>query len=421
MICFNALKAPKILENSTNTIEYSLSNEIYKVQIFLKAADLIAVCRNIPNENYFVKKNYLVALEESLPDSVTNIYFVIFKNGVFSGFVLGQVIHVNMYESLKGGSFFGKDAKNKGFKKWFTKRLDSYTLLIGNFLMTGEYGFYYNEKVISREEYYGLFNEIVELGKKHLAKIKIKIVFTLIKDMFSANNSVQQPLLEAKYTEGEVQPNMILDIQPSWKNFDDYLASMSSKYRVRVRRAIKKGKAIEKRELSTEEVLSYEPRMFELFQQVVSGSAFDLVHLDNRYFSALKKNLGDNFHVVGYFLEGELVGFFTYFMNEVGLEAHYLGYDNKHNHPCQMYLNMLYDLIQAGIYNQVPSIIFARTALEIKSSVGAEPHSMKVYMKHHNCFLNLFVKPVFEYINPVETWQQRHPFSKGEKPSVSKA
>lgn len=420
MICSQALKTPKQLGNTMDVIEYSLTNEIYKLQVFSSATEMASICRNIPAENFFVKESYLNALEASLPERVKNIYFVLFKNGDFCGIVVGQVIHGNMYESLKGGAFFGKDAKYKGFKKWFTKRLDGYYLLVGNFLMTGEYGFYYNDNILSRSAYFSLINEVVEIGRKHLKKQeKTKVAFTLVKEFFAQNNVVRTPLTTHKYTEGTVQPNMILNIRSDWKSFDDYLAAMSSKYRVRVRRAIKKGKSIEKRELTLDEVQQYETKMFNLFQQVVSGSTFDLVHLEEHYFTALKQKLQDDFKVIGYFIEGELVGFFTYFINEVNLEAHYLGYEYKLNHPTQMYLNMLYDLIKTGIYNQVSSIIFARTALEIKSSVGAEPHEMNVYMKHHNCILNYLVAPLFKYMNPVETWQQRHPFKdKKAKPAT---
>jgi hypothetical protein len=51
---------------------------------------------------------------------------------------------------------------------------------------------------------------------------------------------------------------------------------------------------------------------------------------------------------------------------------------------------MLYDMIAYSINKGYKKIIFARTALEIKSSVGAKPIEMYGLMKHSNYFINLF-------------------------------
>ena len=46
-----------------------------------------------------------------------------------------------------------------------------------------------------------------------------------------------------------------------------------------------------------------------------------------------------------------------------------------------LYLNMLYDMVAYSIKKQFKTIVFARTALEIKSSVGAKPVAMKGFIK----------------------------------------
>ena len=49
-----------------------------------------------------------------------------------------------------------------------------------------------------------------------------------------------------------------------------------------------------------------------------------------------------------------------------------------------MYLNMLFDMAFYGIENQFKKVVFARTAMEIKSSIGAKPYKMNIYLKHTN-------------------------------------
>ena len=75
-----------------------------------------------------------------------------------------------------------------------------------------------------------------------------------------------------------------------------------------------------------------------------------------------------------------------------------------------MYLNILYDIIKVGFEQECKSIVFARTALEIKSSVGAEPHEMYWYLRHRNKISNRFLSQIVDYLNPKDDWVQRKPF-----------
>jgi hypothetical protein len=57
-----------------------------------------------------------------------------------------------------------------------------------------------------------------------------------------------------------------------------------------------------------------------------------------------------------------------------------------------LYLNMLYDMTYS-INKGFKEIIFARTALEIKSSVGARP--IQMYIGHTNPVVNVFMPKYF--------------------------
>ena len=64
-----------------------------------------------------------------------------------------------------------------------------------------------------------------------------------------------------------------------------------------------------------------------------------------------------------------------------------------------------------GIQHQFKAVVFARTAMEIKSSIGAKPFDMYIYLKHTNNFIaNTILKLVVKYANPVRDWDERHPF-----------
>ena len=92
------------------------------------------------------------------------------------------------------------------------------------------------------------------------------------------------------------------------------------------------------------------------------------------------------------------------------MDTYFLGYDDNVQREKMLYLNMLYDMIGYSINKKYNRIIFARTALEIKSSVGAKAVDMFGLMKHNNPILNLLVAKTFKYFEPKLEWQERNPF-----------
>jgi hypothetical protein len=71
---------------------------------------------------------------------------------------------------------------------------------------------------------------------------------------------------------------------------------------------------------------------------------------------------------------------------------------------------MLYNMTEFGIEHQFKKIIFGRTALEIKSSIGAKPVMMSGFIKHQNKIINKYIDKFFTRLEPKVAWQQRHPF-----------
>lgn len=65
-----------------------------------------------------------------------------------------------------------------------------------------------------------------------------------------------------------------------------------------------------------------------------------------------------------------------------------------------LYLNMLYDMIAYSINKGFKEVVFARTALEIKSSVGAKPAEMFGFIQHSNSLINRKIDAIFDYLEP---------------------
>ena len=212
------------------------------------------------------------------------------------------------------------------------------------------------------------------------------------------------------YTQFSVQPTMSVNIDPLWKTTEDYVSAMKSKYRVRMRGARKKAFDIQKRILSASEVNSYEADISKLYRYVSDQAAFNLFILKDNYFYHLKNQLGDKMNVTGYFLDGKMVGFYTSIQTHDALDAHFLGYDHNYNGSHQLYLNMLYDLVEEGISLGVSHVDMSRTALEIKSSVGATPTDLHLYLKLSSKAVAKYTPKLLDFLTPKEEWKARNPF-----------
>jgi hypothetical protein len=369
--------------------------------------------------DFFLGLDYLHAVEQTPPADFSFAYLVITQpiTDKIVGFMACQIKYFDASKSLnynaETASIYEKLKINS--QKLVAKLTRFSTLIIGNLTLTGQHSFYFNDEEINDFELKKrLYTEGTSFLKKQLwDKYKIKISCVFVKDFYqdSPNYALMQAVKYQGYNEFQVEPNFVFDVKNDWKTKDNYLNALASKYRIRAKRAFKKlGNDVEKKEFFEERIIANKLKINELYEQVSKNSGFNLVDLNADYFLQMKINLGDNFRLFGYFLDQKLIGFYTTINNGEELEAHFLGYDAALNHEHQIYLNMLFDLINLGIEGNFKRIIFSRTAHEIKSSVGAEPVEMSLFMKHENLIMNRLLPTILRVLSPREVWTPRTPF-----------
>ncbi|MEM9820007.1 MAG: GNAT family N-acetyltransferase [Bacteroidota bacterium] len=389
----------------------ALSRENHTVYFFNSIKEVPADWDTIaPKNNLFLQKNYLQLLEEHPPKEMRFGYLLFYWQDQPIGLAIGQVQFFKADRSLnkeqqKTPGFFNTFARH--LKEMVASRVEFITLVCGNLLLTGEHGFHFSETV-DKVEAMNLLEEGLNFAQAEFEKQDIRASAILTKDAYHESRPQIRQLLERSFNEFTVQPSMIMDM--CWSSFDDYAASLSSKYRVRMKRAFKKAKCIEKRALSLTEIEANLPRLYDLYTEIAANSGFNLINLNEHYLVAFKRAFPERFQLYAYYLEGKLIAYYTTIHNGDEMEAHFLGYDHQYNHQHQVYLNILYDLTRNGIDLGVNRVVFARTALEIKSSIGAKPYEMYCYFRHRSHFSNKFVRPILDYLRPPEEWKERHPF-----------
>lgn len=206
-----------------------------------------------------------------------------------------------------------------------------------------------------------------------------------------------------------VQPTMWLPLSAEWRDFDDYLSGLRTKYRQRARSARKKGRRLVRRPLDVAGIERGAVVLNSLLEGVLDESDLALTHPDARLLSALKARLGEALTVTLLSVDEVPVGFTASILHNGVLDAWLVGLDARYNARHKVYQNALYDFIEAGIDANATAVHFGRTALEIKSAVGALPREVPVYVRHPWRPVHTVLGWVLPGL-PEVSWTPRHPW-----------
>ncbi|SEP79147.1 Acetyltransferase (GNAT) domain-containing protein [Flavobacterium urocaniciphilum] len=375
------------------------------IKIFTSVNQLPQTWDEVASINHFLQTPYLKVLEDSAPTNMECFFIGIFENEQLIGTSLAQYLDINKLES------FGErdNCFKTSIRNFIFRNFASHTLFLGNNMITGQNGYAFS-KQISFKDISTLMIQCADEIIAYFKKKGIKMHIISFKDFYDECSVEFKKYDFSHLYEFNTQPNMIFNLHPEWKTKEDYVASFTKKYRDQYKRAHKKFDGIQVKELTLEEVISNEERIYELYHYVAKNAPFNTFFLAKDHFSTFKKQCGETFRIFGYFLNDVLVGFHSILQNGTVLETYFLGYDEEIQKENMLYLNMLYNMTEFGIENNYKKIIFGRTALEIKSSIGAEPVLMSGFIYHSNAIVDKFLPKIFKKLEPDVEWKQRHPF-----------
>ena len=356
-------------------------------------------------EDEFLNTPYLIAQENALPENMDVFYIAIYQANELVGKAIVQRVRVKGKEVYRN--------KPSSMKEDLLNLLNINILCLGNLKLTGEHAYVCDENVDELEILSLLkeaLNEIRQISKKE----KLPIQLMGIKDFYQ-DSKVRVEKIFKEYQAFTVQPNMVFEFRKEWKSFDDYLDAMRTKYRTRAKRAFKKSEGIVYRELNLEDISERKNSIYQLYLNVLNNAEFSLYQLPENYFVEMKKEMPNKFKLFGGFKQDSLVSFYSIIENNEQLEAGFLGYDAELQKENQLYLNLLYQMIAYGIDFGFDRLDLSRTAMEIKSSVGAEAIETYGLLKHTNPWMNKVLKSIFSKFYQPEEWIQRQPFKEYDK------
>jgi predicted N-acyltransferase len=381
-------------------LKTTLSHRIYSsVTQFPENWEELAV------DNIFLTKEYLEILEKSAPVNMSCHFIGIFNNSELVGIAVSQFLDLNQLDS------FGDRDKciKSSIRNIVFKNFCSHVLLLGNNMLTGQNSWAFSTKIEVKILQNEVLNAMETLKEQFKASGK-KVHVSSIKDFETEEIETFHPAIKKDYFQFSTQPNMVFTILENWKKEQDYIAALSKKYRDQYKRARKKADGIEKRKLGLQEIIALEEEIYELYFHVAQNAPFNTFFLAKNHFRVFKEILKDQFLFYGYFIDNKLIGFNTLIKNGTAMDTYFLGYDDSIQKEKMLYLNMLYDMIAYSINKGFKEIVFARTALEIKSSVGAKPVEVFGFIKHETKLIDRCTKSIFNYLEPKTEWQERNPF-----------
>lgn len=368
----------------------------------------------IGTTNYFFQIPYLKLIEQCSNVSLRCRYVLIYKNLKPCGIIYFQLtdFKANTFGQLLESEIQEVQSKRlKLFEKYLQSKEEEDVLFrmltCGNNLISGEYGFLKNNRIKDEEFYKVLCTIIKTISSEEDLRGKISAV--LIKDFYKPIKTIEKSTA-FKGQSFSVEPNLVLEFPEGVKTLEEYILLFSKKYRNRAKSILKLRQEFEIKLLTASEIEKHQNEIYKLYENVYNRAKFKLLKLPKNYFYESKVIFEDKFLFKAFFNSGKLVGFSTWFeINKDALETHYIGLDYEVNENLNLYQNILYDYIDAGIRAGVKAINFGRTAAEIKTTIGAKPKDLICYIQPQNTLSKILVSPFIEFLKPKQ-WIPRNPF-----------
>ena len=182
-------------------------------------------------QNIFLSTDYLLGLEQAMESSMEFRYIIYYcEQYTPIGIAYFQVVDL-----VDTGSKYAEQVKKLGsaLGSRVIKELKVRSLVNGNVFHCGENGFLFSDKV-SKEEQLTIVESTAN-RLKHDDDLNSKVGIVVFKEFWPETFEVSEDLVKNRYHMFRMDMNMIMDIDRSWKTFEDYKDVLTSKSRTRIK------------------------------------------------------------------------------------------------------------------------------------------------------------------------------------------
>ena len=351
------------------------------------------------HDSVFLSPRYLRVLEEAGPENLRQCYALIFDEKEPVAAVAAQCVTVSLSRLRKKASGNGR-----------LDRLEEKMLVCGNLLSWGMHGISFAPNVDQEALWPAVAEAVYRL--RRVDKLFGDTAFVMVKDITDSHAPAAAALSRFSYRELETEPNMVLDISPQWKSYDDYLANLTSKYRKQAKQIEKEvtaaGCTVE--EIKSDEVARRAEELHALYLQTHKNARLRLVTLPAAFQPTLARQLGDDLRFSILRKDDQLLGFVNTVKDGETAVGYYIGFDRKTNADVPIYFRLLQSVVGHAIALGCKRLSLGRTALEPKARLGARPAPMRVWIRHRIPMLNVIVHGLLHALDDHDEAPERNPF-----------
>ncbi len=366
----------------------------------------------------FLRRELLRVIEDHGPENIQPRYALIFEGERAVAALAAQVVTIT-------GESLGPESESRKVTpkverlsgmlrraiapatRTASARLRERMLVAGNLLGWGFHGIAFAPSEDPERLWPGVAEALYRIRRAE--RLTGQTNFVMVKDL-TAEQTGLKALHRFSYRPLETEPNMVLEINPAWRSYEDYLAALDAKYRRNAKDQMKKlasaGCALE--EIS--DLTLHAGRLHELYLSVHGNASVRLVTLRNTYLAELARAAGKDYRCTGIRRGDEILGFVTTLRDGDTAIAYYIGFDRAAAaEGLPLYLRLLHTTIADAIAWGCRRLSLGRTALEPKAALGAKPEPMSVWLRHRVPAMNWMLRGLLGAVSHAEA-PERNPF-----------
>lgn len=354
----------------------------------------------LTGNSLFLSRRYLRVLEETGPENLRQRYALIFRGREAVAAVAAQSVTVSVARLRK------KPTQRKVAAP--LERLEENMLVCGNLLSWGMHGVAFTPNEDSATLWPAVAEALYRLRRGD--KLFGSTDFVMIKDIPDSHAAGATALSRFSYRELETEPNMVLDIQPQWRSYEDYLASLTSRYRKVAKQINKDTTSAGCRVELLNDLEPHAETLHQLYLQTHRNARLRLVTLKNSFIPTLAARLGDDMRTTVVRRDDEMLGFVTTVRDGETAVGYYIGFDREANAEIPIYFRLLQAVVDDAIKLGCRRLSLGRTALEPKARLGARPAPLRIWIRHRIPMLNVVVRALLHTIDHHDEAPERNPF-----------
>jgi hypothetical protein len=348
----------------------------------------------------FLSRRYLRVLEEAGPENLHQRYAMVFRGEEPVAAVAAQSVSVALSRVSKSTKATAP-----------LERLEEKMLVCGNLLSWGQHGVAF----APGEDAAALWPAVAEAlyRIRRADKLLGNAGFVMIKDITDGYVDGASALGRFSYRTLETEPNMVLEISPKWKTYDDYMASLTSRYRKSAKQIEKDFAAggLQLTDISNpDDIAKHAGVLHALYMQTHRNARLRLVTLRPSFIPTLATTFGSDLRCTIAQRDGQVLGFVTTVRDGETAVGYYIGFDRETNATAPIYFRLLQAVVDDAIKLGCRRLSLGRTALEPKARLGARPEPMRIWIRHRIPMLNVFVRGLLHTISHHDEAPERNPF-----------